>query len=420
MRIIEKNHKLNGLRVAVIAPFPPMQEGVADYTDALVRSLSKRNPSILVYVLAPKSPSGLPSDPEEYPTSIVVKRLWRRHSLIDRLKILRNIAHERADVVEFQYGPYSAYGGLIGEPFLLLFLLLKIRNIPSLLTLHSLWLPEEAERRIFEDTGSHLLAKLGSTYYSAFMKVFLRMFDRILVSVDFPGGSAVRELNKKFNLPLERIGETVHGVYGDSWKSGDRVSARKQLGLEGYKTILSFGYVRRGKGLEHAIEALRLLGERTEEHVLLVIAGKPNNPQDAAYLVDLKRLTTNLNLHDHVRFDTRYLPKAVVEAYHSAADLVILPYDIRVGSSGPLALAVANGIRVITTAGRTMPSTPPTSLIRFVPPKDPHSLANAMVEAISQSYLEDTAPATRLEDQHSFDKTAEEHAQIYRQLLGRK
>ncbi len=418
--MIEKNDNPYDLKVAVIAPFPPMHEGVAEYTGTLVHSLSRREPSILMFVLAPRLPKGFEPGTEEYPASVVIRRFWRRHSLRDRLKILRYVAHVKADVVQFNYGPYSAYGGLLGEPFFPLFLFLKIRNIPTLLTLHSLWLPEEAAQRIFEDTGSQFLAKLGSMYYSGFMRIFLGLFDRILVSVDYPGGSAVRELNERFGLPLERIEETVHGIYGNSWKSRDKASAKKQLGLVGYKTILSFGYVRRGKGLEYAIEALGLLRKKAEKRIILVIAGKPNHPQDAVYLAGLQRMTRKLKLDDHVRFDTRYLPKAVVEAYYSAADLVILPYDLRLGSSGPLALAVGYGVRVITTGGKTMPSAPPTSLIRFVPPKDPQSLANAMFEAISQSDLADTTPATRLEDQYSFDKTAEEHAQIYRQLLERK
>ncbi len=417
----EKGHEFSRLRIAMITPFPPMHEGVAEYTRALVQSLSRSDPKVLVRVLAPRGSTSFRLDLEKYSSSVVVRRFWRKNSLLDRLRILNDIKNFSADIVHFQYGPYSEYGGLLGEPFFPVFLFLKVRGIPSILTLHSLWLPEEAERRILEYKHGRLIAKLGARYYFNFIRIFLRLFDRILVCVNFRGGPVIKDLNKRFGIPLEKTEETVHGIYGDFRKLPNRTLAKKRLKLEGYRTILCFGYIRRGKGLEHAIRALKLLKEKEEENLIMVIAGKPNHPRDYDYLEGLRRLVAELDLNEIVRFDTRYLPKAVVETYYSSADVVVLPYDLRVGgASGPLALAVEFGVNIITTADRIISSTTLSSLIRLVPPKDPRSLAAAIHETISQSNLRDIASKVEPEDQHNFDKTAEEHIEIYKQIMERK
>ncbi|MCK5264744.1 MAG: glycosyltransferase, partial [Candidatus Thorarchaeota archaeon] len=99
--------------------------------------------------------------------------------------------------------------------------------------------------------------------------------------------------------------------------------------------ILIFGYIRRGKGFEVALEALNKVKQNIS-NVLLLIAGKVQDSDSRAYLLQLKKMSKELGLEESVRFDSHYITDDEIPLYFSAASIILVPYTESVGASGPI------------------------------------------------------------------------------------
>ncbi len=117
--------------------------------------------------------------------------------------------------------------------------------------------------------------------------------------------------------------------------------ARKELGLnEEGKYILFFGQIKRVKGLDILLKALK----ETSEDVKLIIAGKPQRDDIAYY----DRLIDKLALQDRVIKIIRYIEDDEREKLFFAADVNVLPYRI-IYQSGVLLMAMSYGLPVIAS-----------------------------------------------------------------------
>ncbi len=121
----------------------------------------------------------------------------------------------------------------------------------------------------------------------------------------------------------------------------------------GRPTVLTWGLLGPGKGIEWGIEAIALLQDRQSAPQYLV-AGQ-THPKVLArdgegYRSGLERRIENLSLTDSVRLDGRYLDDVALAALVAAADVVLLPYDsTEQVTSGVLIEAVAAGKPVVAT-----------------------------------------------------------------------
>ncbi len=122
----------------------------------------------------------------------------------------------------------------------------------------------------------------------------------------------------------------------------------------GVPTILTWGLLGPGKGIERGIDAVARLRQRGDE-VNYVIAGQ-THPKVLAgegekyrqFLVDYAR---SLGVADQVQFDPEYRTWASLRSLVRSADIVLIPYDTRDQvSSGVLVEALASGKPIIATA----------------------------------------------------------------------
>jgi glycosyltransferase involved in cell wall biosynthesis len=116
--------------------------------------------------------------------------------------------------------------------------------------------------------------------------------------------------------------------------------ARHRLGLADEHTVfLFFGGIRPNKGVEQLITAFR---ELPDEHVRLLIAGKPWPPRE--YVSTVLELA---NADPRVRIELGYVSDDEVQVYFNAADAVVLPFDsILTSGSAMLAMAFSRAIIV--------------------------------------------------------------------------
>jgi glycosyltransferase involved in cell wall biosynthesis len=215
--------------LCVISSFPPVKGGEATYAQDFVFAMEKylHNDILEIYVLS--HVEHIQSDNYERKGKIHIYRIFDSLRFFSRnfafLKLYRRILAIRPDIVHLQYSaiPNGRYGGLLGEPLFLLFLLLKLRSIPVYVTQHSIWLPDQARERIYEKTKSRVLSVLGVLYLRIFTHFFVRSPNKLFLLVNLPNSILTKRFAEEFHIPLHKIQEEVHGVWidGDKWSNAN-------------------------------------------------------------------------------------------------------------------------------------------------------------------------------------------------------
>lgn len=196
-------------------------------------------------------------------------------------------------------------------------------------------------------------------------------FDR-LVCHSQTSGAWLRTL-----LPDAPVTIIPHGRYtplATSPPSSD--AARAALGLPtDAQVVLLFGFLRRYKGVELFLDALRI-ARRDAPGVIGLIAGRP------LYDVSALRRATERE-HLPVRWDLRFIPRSEIGGYFAAADVVALPYR-GTSDSGMIELAAAFRRPVVATSvGGLGEAFKRYGLGAVVPPDDAAALARAMARRYS-------------------------------------
>ncbi|MFG1930027.1 glycosyltransferase [Mycobacterium sp. NPDC048908] len=156
-------------------------------------------------------------------------------------------------------------------------------------------------------------------------------------------------------------------------------------------TILTWGLLRPGKGIERVIDVMPSLSD-VPGRPRFVIAG-PTHPKalaadGEAYRDACIEQARRVGVADSVSFDPRYYDGAVLAALIQQSSVVVLPYDsTEQVSSGVLADAVANGRPVVATAFPHAVELLDNGAGIVVDHKDPGALASALRQILTQPRL---------------------------------
>lgn len=162
--------------------------------------------------------------------------------------------------------------------------------------------------------------------------------------------------------------------------------------------LLFFGFVRPYKGLDVLIDALALVLQELEVH--LIVAGEFWD-DESNYISQIKYL----GLESYVSIVNRYLPNEELAAYVDSADVVVLPYRSAT-QSAIVQVAFGRGKPVITTNVGGLAEVVEDGRSGFVvPPEDPEALAKAIqrffVEDLKGSFQKNIAEGR---DRFSWDR----------------
>jgi glycosyltransferase involved in cell wall biosynthesis len=130
-----------------------------------------------------------------------------------------------------------------------------------------------------------------------------------------------------------------HGHFNESYPNTiTREAAREKLSVPAHdRVILCFGFIRRNRGYEHLIEAVRDM-----ERTTVIIAGKL---EDRDVYETLERHARTL---PHLRLHGGWIPDGEIQWYFNACDVVVLPYT-DITTSGVIPLAYAFSRPVVTS-----------------------------------------------------------------------
>jgi glycosyltransferase involved in cell wall biosynthesis len=189
--------------------------------------------------------------------------------------------------------------------------------------------------------------------------------------------------------------QVVHPLYDNFGEAIDKKTARQHLGLkEEDKIILFFGFIRKYKGLDLLLEAMKLLANQKSEikNLKLLIAGE--------FYEDRKQydeLIERLNISSQLILRTDFIPDSEVKYFLSAADFVIQPYKNATQSGvTPLAYHFEKPMLVTNVGG--LPDLVPDGKVGLIAEPEPASIAH-QIEHLYELGEEYFLPHLRTEKQ---------------------
>jgi glycosyltransferase involved in cell wall biosynthesis len=297
----------------------------------------------------------------------------------------------RCEVAIIQH-EYGIYGGVDGDEIIDL---IKALDVPAIVVFHTVPLhPTAHQRSVLEAIGD--------------------IADRVVVMTE----SAMDRLTALYSIDRRKVVTIPHGASvptREQRNDGEHSSdPRPQL--------LTWGLLGPGKGIEHAIDALALLGDlrpRPRYTVAGVTHPKVFARHGDEYRRSLIQRAWAVGAAGAVTFDDTYRDLAQLTRFVSSAAVVVLPYDSRDQvTSGVLVDAIAAGRPVIATAFPHAVELLGSGAGLVVPHADPLALSNAIRSVLCDDRLlaSMAAEARRLAPSLSWSAVAAQYTRLSDEL----
>ena len=229
------------------------------------------------------------------------------------------------------------------------------------------------------------------------------------------------QLSCLYGASHDRLKIVHPGVDHDVFSPGDRVEARRLLGLSDALTVLYVGRIQRLKGLELAIRAVEQLVPALDRPVSFLIVGGPSGPGGSDEVRRLRRLVSDLDLEDIVRFRGPQ-PHSCLPSFYRAADVLVLCSHSE--SFGLAALeAQACGTPVVATPVGGLAHIVSDGASGFlVDTRDPSIFAGRLKTVLADEDLRRSFGKTAVEAarEFSWEKTADALHSLYECLIEEK
>ena len=303
--------------IAVLGNALPRQCGLATYTSHSVAALREEFPDILIDHYAMDDGTDVTYGPDvAMPIPVQdVAAYVRTGSFIQRSGAQMLWLHHE----------FGIFGGAAGDYLLAL---LRQIDMPLIVTLHTVLPDPNADQ-------------------ARVMRALLARSDRIIVMAE----SAAHLLETVYHVRSDIVSVIPHGA--PDRPLSDTRPCKEQLGLGDRPTVMTFGLISPGKGIETAIRAMPAIVARHRKLLYLIVgASHPAILRRCGeeYRNALIALVTELGLEEHVRFVDRFLENDELLDYLQAADVYLTPYPGRNQvTSGTLSYALAMGRPVVST-----------------------------------------------------------------------
>jgi glycosyltransferase involved in cell wall biosynthesis len=340
-------------RFGFLTTFPPTQCGLATFSAALRTALLSSHPDEgwvveLVEADAPR--------PTVRRSEIAARWVAGDSASMDSAVQALNACD--VAIVQHEYG---VYGGRDGEDVLVL---LDQLDVPVIVVLHTVLSdPSTHQREVLEAVMDRADALVTMTA-TASARLSAYRVDRSKVST-IPHGAP--------DVPLS-VASAVLPTFRPP-----------------RPTILTWGLMGPGKGIEWGVEAMGLLRD-LEPTPQYIVAGKTHPKVLArdgeAYREELVAQVRRLGLSGSVSFDSHYRDTPALGQLVRAADVVLLPYDSTEQiTSGVLIEAVSAGRPVVATAFPHAVELLADGAGIVVPNRDPLAIAQALRDVLTRPAL---------------------------------
>jgi glycosyltransferase involved in cell wall biosynthesis len=207
-----------------------------------------------------------------------------------------------------------------------------------------------------------------------FTKYFLKSCDAFIAMSE----KVMNDL-KKFekHKPVKFVQHPLYDTFGEIISKEE---ARKELGIgDSELVILFFGFIRKYKGLDLLLEAMKIIKDKSRNPnsqfpiPKLLIAGEFYEDEKP-----YREQIGKLGISDNLILRTEFIPDSEVKYYLCAADAVIQPYR-NATQSGVTPLAYHFEKPMIVTNVGGLPSLVPHEIAGIVAEPNAESIANAII-----------------------------------------
>jgi glycosyltransferase involved in cell wall biosynthesis len=396
------------MRVLFITPLRPEQAGEAQYATDYALNLSRKLSHQIELLVLTKNGNRF-----DALNGLVADRLPRMPftaCFTTFLYLIKSAITYRPDLIHVTYGPNPYFGGRVGEPLTLFLLFARLRRIPTVITMHSMWLPEDIEER-HRRTRFRVIsavAVLKRIYMGLIYGVLVRLSDRVLLLTSACGARHSDRFRHVYGLP-DKLGEEVHGL--------EIVNTIRNKSAD--HNVMSFGFFRYDKGYHVLIHAFPKVIAKYRDASLLLI-GRAETQGDQQYVGELARMIENLQLSSNVRLVSRFVDDRELQSYLDSASVFVFPYLRNIGASGSVhrAIGLLKPI-VLTSIGYNAE----LDFALQVPRNNVEALSNAILRALTITDWQDTELGRKQEryaKSHSWDTVSESNFTIYQDLVKAK
>jgi glycosyltransferase involved in cell wall biosynthesis len=369
------------LKICFVGTFPPTRCGLATFTQSLIEATaaprSGRSAGVVRVMLTP-----------EPPRRHEVVADWLAGDDASRVRALHALADFDVAILQHEFGIYPGPDGEDVVGFL------RECPIPAVVVLHTVLSdPSPNQRRVLEQV--------------------MELADAVVVPTD----AARVRLEAVHDILPERLVVIPHGAISN-------LGAAPVGRLE--PTVLTWGLIGPGKGLEHGIEAMRYLRDLDPSPVY-VIAGETHPKvrlrDGERYREALMKRAADLGIADRVVFEGRYLDAAALRGLARSADVILLPYESREQiCSGVLVEAVSTGKPVVATAFPHAVELLSSACGIVVPHEDPVAIARALRRLFTDQSLEASmkAQARREAERLSWPAVGHEYLRLVHRVIAER
>jgi polysaccharide biosynthesis protein PslF len=367
-----------GISFGVVTTYPPTKCGIANFSRSLVGSLAPPGSAHDVSVVR------LVDDPDGDRSPEAAHELVRDAD--DSTRIAAKVL-DQCDVALVQH-EFGIYGGPDGEEVVDL---VDTLTVPRILIIHTVKdAPTERQRGILE--------RVCATA------------ERVVTL----SKSAHRRLLSRYEVDPGKTVDIPHGVQPNT--DGPAGSP------DGEPTILTWGLLRPGKGLEWAVEAMGLLSDLGARYV---IAGQTHpkvvERDGEAYREELAARAEELGAD--VVFDDRFFDGESLKQLVRSCDVVLLPYiTLDQVTSGVLVDALASGRPVVSTPFPHAVELLSGGAGLLVAERDPQATADALRRVLTDQALAESMQkeAGRLARSFAWPAVAARFRSVAAQVLDEK
>jgi glycosyltransferase involved in cell wall biosynthesis len=348
--------KSSAKKVAFVSSYPSRKCGIATFTSDLIQNVkASAKGDFEPLVVAMQSEDSLKyNDPVKFEIRQDVKK--------DYISAADYINFSHVDLVSVQH-EFGLFGGEAGS---YLNLLLKRLNAPIITTLHT----------ILDEPETH--------FYTSLINVCKASHK--IITMNERGVDMLRDI---YGIPEYKIELIPHGI--PDLPFVDNYYYKHKFGMEGRRTILTFGLLSKNKNIEVMLEALPDI-IRVEPSVLYVVLGMTHpsvlKDEGESYRFKLQHMVKDLGLQEHVIFHNRFVKDTELSNFLCAADIYATPYlNKEQLTSGTLAFAVGTGKAVVSTPYWAAEELLSKGRGMLVPFGDSKRMADAIIEILKDDSL---------------------------------
>ncbi len=292
------------MNIIIIGPAYPLRGGgLATFNERLARAFQQSGDDVTIYTFSLQYPGFLFPGKTQYsseppPTDLKIKVAINSVYPLNWIQVGNEIKNLKPDIVVVRFWlPFM--GPCLGT----ILRRIKLNGHTKIICIADNIIPHEK--------------RAGDRQFTQY---FIKPVDAFITM----SKNVMKDLRTFTNKPAK---QTVHPLYDNFGEKIDKARAREYLNINTDENIiLFFGFIRKYKGLDLLLEAMKILIESPNStsgirNPKLLIAGE--------FYEDHKiydTLINNLNIADQLILRTNFITDSEVKYYFGACDFVIQPY----------------------------------------------------------------------------------------------